>query len=607
MLDGAQDLLRQIPNRDTLPGELRTKVDEWLDDYPNWVQVCYSLAAQLGKPIANTSEAEQLWLNWSDGRQQVRQSSLDLWRSAISQPQFQFGDIALLKLVRSLVPSDTSFPPIDPNHPAIAKVYATRTPTPVRDELMKEWVVLADGNRSFVNTKNNLELSYMAFAQHNINLGVPLARELGLKPNKRTKTPYNVAEIFDRQPDRINISGFTYSPGGEKLIPTGKSEHGKPLYTLNRWIEPEIAKRVVSSQEIKPWLDHLDFIMGTESDRFLRWCAYNVQYPQEKPNWHFLVMGCPGLGKDTLVAPLKAAVGERNHIEMEVHLLTGTFTDAYEKKLLVISETAQPKSDARHFWNRLKQVLARPPESLNVNIKYMRPYEVPNRIAVVMFSNDLNPIFLEPGDRRVHVINRRQIVKKPDAYYTSLWSWLNADGIGLVASYLYSYPLSDIEKQEIYSGAAPDTPAKQALIQQNLVPALSTLLDLVNDARAGVAPFDACLATVSQLVDQIGIRLGNRHRPTPQDVSAWLLDLEMKGDGVGRLRKDARNPNHCGIVASKGQTSQRIWHLSSKAPDGRAWNTFSNLELLAMWQGKKMPSRATVIPFPSQEGEDEPI
>ena len=121
---------------------------------------------------------------------------------------------------------------------------------------------------------------------------------------------------------------------------------------------------------------------------------------------------------------------------------------------------------------------------------------------------------------------------------------------------------------------------------------------MLHDAQQGLPPFDAGLATVGQIAEQIDIRL--KRRPSPQQVSAWLLDMEHKGQGVGRLRKDPNSPNRCGTVNDSKGPSQRLWHLSAKGPGGKDWSDFSNAELLALWSGKTLPPRASVSMFPAQ-------
>jgi Family of unknown function (DUF5906)/Bifunctional DNA primase/polymerase, N-terminal len=596
VLDAAADLLDRFPNRDVPPGETSTAIDLFLDQYDNWIKVAYCLAAELGRAIASLPQAEQLWCRWSDGRKQLRQSSRDVWRSVLNATNWQMGAIGLTKLVQDFAPAPKNFPPLDKTATA---AIASAGKTPEWKKIKAEWGYLAKGNGAFVRMCDGEVLKKDGFSGLFADRVPELMAELGI--SRKRHPNLTAAGVYTKQPDKLILSDVTYAPGKPKLTPNIASN--PPSYVFNRWEEPTIP----APGPVHLWLDHLSFIMESEADRFLKWCACVVQLPHEKPNWHFLVMGPSGLGKDTMMAPMRVAVGERNYAETRVYELEGDFNSVVESKLLVLSETSQNRHDARKLWHRLKQMLARPPWEIGINRKNIERYTIPNLAAMVMFSNEANPVYLERGDRRLHVVNRRHLKPKPSSYYANLYDWLlNRGGVNAVAAYLHNFSLSDADKREFVGGTAPSTPDKTALEDQNLDPAESVFEDLIYDAQQGLPPFDACLATNEQLVEQIDIRL--KRRPSPQQVSAWLLDMEHRGQGVGRLRKDPKRPIRCGIVTQNGR-SARLWHLSPKGPGGKDWKTFSNAELLALWEGKPMPSRATVLAFPptSVTNMDEPI
>jgi hypothetical protein len=586
-LDAAGDLLKSFPNREVPPGETPNKIDLFLDQYENWIVVAYCLAAELGRPIASTPMAEQLWCDWSDGRTQLRQSSRDVWRSVLNALDWRKGAVGLTQLVRSFVPAPKDFPDLDPVATA-AVVSAGQTP--VWTKLKAEWGYLTQKHGAFVNLRDGRVLMKDGFSGLFADRAAALLAELGY--DKKKSGRLSVGEIYTKQPDKLVLSNLTYAPGAPRLIPNIASD--PPSYVFNSWEAPSVP----ALGPVHLWLDHVSFIMEGEADRFLRWCACVVQLPAEKPNWHFLVMGPPGLGKDTMVAPMRVAVGPRNYVEAQVYRLESDFTEIYEKKLLILSETSQSRHDARKLWTRLKQVLARPPHEISINRKNIEPYSIPNLAAMVMFSNEANPVYLERGDRRLHVVNRRHLKPKPSTYYRDLYAWLNHGGMEAVASYLHSFPLSDADKQEFVGGTAPSTPDKIALENQNLDPAEGVFEDLVHDAQQGLHPFDVGLATNEQIAEQIDARL--KRRPSPQQVSAWLLDMERRGQGVGRLYVDPKQPNKCGPISDGKQTSKKLWHLSPKGPGGKDWTDFSNTELLALWSGKPLPPRASVSMFPAQ-------
>jgi hypothetical protein len=53
------------------------------------------------------------------------------------------------------------------------------------------------------------------------------------------------------------------------------------------------------------WVDHFRTIYPTDADHMISWLAFKVQHPEIKIN-HALVMGgAQGIGKDTLLEPVR--------------------------------------------------------------------------------------------------------------------------------------------------------------------------------------------------------------------------------------------------------------------------------------------------------------
>jgi hypothetical protein len=603
----AKALLDLIPNRDVPPGEKPNAIDEWLDDYENWTRVAYALAAFLGV-YAHTPEARELWLYWSDGRTQDTQTSESVWKSVLLQP-LKSGAISLVYLVRSLVPvkARDDFPDLEPDDPDL------QTQTPVWDALKARWAFsMAQG---FIDMQTGLVIDKQKFSDGHTHLAPALRRELGVPRRNHPKA----GDMFLVRPDHIRVFGITYAPGDPSFVPSKDPF----LPTFNHWRRTTITAGGVTEDQIKPWLDHLLFVLGTKEERtrFLRWCAFVSQYPELKPNWHYLIMSMAGLGKDTMVAPIKFAVGAGNWKEELIYSLANNFNEVVERKFLIVGETAQPKSgmvSAQDFGTRLKPLLAQPPEFITINKKFQAPYEIPNRLAVIMFSNDRNPLFLERGSRRVHVVNR--LGAKPDVieYYQPLQDWLhNKGGAELAASFLMAYPLTQAEKHELIGGHAPESDDKIELEHQNTHPQLAALEDIIDDARKGITentPY-TLVANAEQLAAFVKIK-GFQTPPSPQIMRTWLLDMERLKTGVRRVRIDPKHPHMCGVVDTTiagVRYAGRLWVLSDKTQDGRLWSALSVSEIVAIW--KNLPS-ATVIPlkkpvspedYPDDASKEEPV
>ena len=67
-----------------------------------------------------------------------------------------------------------------------------------------------------------------------------------------------------------------------------------------------------------PWLKHVHRVYPDDAGHMIHWLAHRVQRPHEKIN-HALVLGGPqGIGKDTLLEPIKEAIGPWNFISVLV-------------------------------------------------------------------------------------------------------------------------------------------------------------------------------------------------------------------------------------------------------------------------------------------------
>ena len=593
----AKAILDDFPNREVPPGETPNDIDKWLDDYPHWIDMGYMLAAYLGERVKLTPEALDLWCVWSDGRAQ-NQSSLSVWKSVIATPS-RFGPHALLDQVRQYAPAKPDFPDLDPSEfPPEPPPPGGARATPVWNAMCARWAF--SKRKGFIDMRTGSVVPKDAFANGEANKARALRREFGLKG-----TPPNVANFFLRQPDRIEVFDLTYAPGDPVFSPS--LDPGMPSF--NNWKATTILARPVAPSVIQIWLDHLTFVLGSdqERDRFLKWCAFVAQHPELKPNWHFLVISKAGLGKDTMMAPLKLAVGDKNHIDILSYALTEPFNPWAERKLVIVGETARsssPFATATEVNNRLKPLLAQPPTELTINHKNVRQYEIPNRCAVIMFSNDPNPLYLERNSRRVHVINRLGETVRDLSYYKGVHKWLEDGGAELCAAHLLTLPLTDAEIAEFKGGVAPSTPDKVELEEQNVQPQQAALEDLIRDARDGITtdtPYNL-VATVEELAGFIALKSSHRNRaPSALAISSWLSTMQ----GVSRVRVDPKHPRQCAVVdvtINGVRHAGRLWTLAEKTSDGRDWSKLTLTEIVAIWKNLPTPTSATIIPLKTAKG-----
>jgi hypothetical protein len=211
-----------------------------------------------------------------------------------------------------------------------------------------------------------------------------------------------------------------------------------------------------------------------------------VQRPQDKIN-HALVLGGPqGVGKDTMLEPVKYVVGPWNFEEVSPQQLLGRFNGFVKSVVLRISE-ARDLGDVNRFsfYDHMKAYTAAPPDVLRCDEKNLREHSVFNCCGVVITTNyKTDGIFLPADDRRHYVAWTD--LKKEDfdvAYWNTLWNWYANGGIGHVAAYLATLDISDFNPK----APPPKTPAFWAIVEANRAPEdgeLADALDMLGNPAA---------------------------------------------------------------------------------------------------------------------------
>src|SRR5262245_42578277 len=124
------------------------------------------------------------------------------------------------------------------------------------------------------------------------------------------------------------VEQATWVPGKPMLIP-GKiiSDGGwidaDDCTVFNLYRPPLI---VPKEGDVSRWLDHLHRIYPDCAEtRIIPWLAHRVQRPWEKINHALVLLGAQGIGKDTLLEPVKAAIGPWNFAEVNPMQVLGRF------------------------------------------------------------------------------------------------------------------------------------------------------------------------------------------------------------------------------------------------------------------------------------------
>lgn len=240
-----------------------------------------------------------------------------------------------------------------------------------------------------------------------------------------------------------------------------------------------------NADEIDLWMEHLTTLYPHTFDHIINWCAHRIQRPFEKVNHALVLGGKQGIGKDTLLEPLKQGVGPWNFSEIHPGALMGEFNGYLRSIVLRINE-ARDLGEANRYelYERSKTVTTGPPDTLRINEKHTKEYHVPNVAGVIFTTNHRDGLWLPQDDRRHHV-SWCEDKDKDDFnrdYWEALWNWYRLGGLANVIAFFESRDISDFDAKN----PPPKTDAWREMVANGCAPEESDMSEVLE--RAGRPP-----------------------------------------------------------------------------------------------------------------------
>ena len=201
------------------------------------------------------------------------------------------------------------------------------------------------------------------------------------------------------------------------------------------------------------WLDHVRMVFPDDWEHIISWLAHRVQRPHEKINHALVLSGEQGIGKDTVLEPVRHAVGPWNFADVSPTMLIGRFNGFIKSVILRVNEARDLGEVNRYaFYEHCKPLTASPPELLRCDEKNLREYNVPNIMGVIITSNHKTAgIYLPPDDRRHYVawspLKKGELERQNKEYFADIHKWLESEGNGHVAAYLLEFDLSGFDSE----------------------------------------------------------------------------------------------------------------------------------------------------------------
>lgn len=352
------------------------------------------------------------------------------------------------------------------------------------------------------------------------------------------------------------VEQMTWAPGQpmlirDRLIADGGFIERRGVTILNLYRPPAIGPG--DAMRAQPWTDHVRKVYPDDADHIIRWLAHRVQRPGEKLNHALVLGGDQGIGKDTLLDPVKQAVGPWNFIEVSPKQTLGRFNGFLKSVILRISEARDTGGDGDRFqfYEHLKTYTAAPPDVLRVDEKNLREYSIPNICGVVLTTNRKDSIYLPADDRRHYVAWSNLTRDAFDSdYWAEIWSWYERGGYQHVAAYLAQLDLSDFNPK----APPPKTDVFWQIVEVNRTTESSEfghILDLMGNPDAVTLPQIAEAARTSPSA------LGSS-AAFDGDFFEWLTDRKNRRVIPHRM-EDA------GYVPVRSETRQDgLWKVGGK-------------------------------------------
>jgi len=270
------------------------------------------------------------------------------------------------------------------------------------------------------------------------------------------------------------VEQMTWAPGlptiiDDKLIIEGGWIERADVRCFNLYLPPRIIAG--DADKADAWLEHIRYVFPEDAEHILDWLAHRVQYPDEKINHALVLGGKQGIGKDSILEPVKAAVGPWNFHEASPNQVLGRFNGFLKSVILRVSEARDlGEFDRFQLYDHLKAYTSAPPDVLRVDEKHLREHNIVNCCGVIITTNHKTDGIYLPADDRRHFVAWSDRTKEDNrfqgGYWNDLWTYYANGGCRHVAAFILQRDISKFNPKT----PPPQTPAFWAIVDANRAP-----------------------------------------------------------------------------------------------------------------------------------------
>ena len=208
----------------------------------------------------------------------------------------------------------------------------------------------------------------------------------------------------------------------------------------------------------------------------INWLAVLYQYPTYRFTTSIIFIGEKGSGKGMFAKVMRKIFDNCCYSANSKDLVSSFNAQLFENKLLLIANEILDQHNKYQFSNDLKEIITE--EEISVERKYTDRYIAKNYIKCIFFSNSLQPISIEEGDRRYAVFKSKKL-KMPFSEMNNFWEDENFFEKQVLGFCTYLENLL-IEIDKVVSEPIM-TPAKRDIINVNMTDLRSDILEIIDN------------------------------------------------------------------------------------------------------------------------------
>lgn len=309
---------------------------------------------------------------------------------------------------------------------------------------------------------------------------------------------------------------------------------------------PQVPEETVA-ELVQPILDHLrDVVTGPQHIGFLlAWLAQQVQDPAHHTQVMIILQGLQGAGKNIILDFFRDRVlgeGVAFKTSNPSKDIFGGHSVALRDRIFVNLDELS-SDDIRPLMPRLKDLVTS--STVHVNPKNQPAFDVRNLANILATSNHINPIHIEPQERRIVVFACNSSKKGDTAYFEGLVAHLSREDVAR-AFFQHLRDNVDVAPFLPFQSHRPLTAAYAAMQERNIPLLYKFLSAVVRQAHEKGSDFNDVKASTLHAQFLHWGRSGNYNMGTATvskfgaDLTGLIKELEEKDPQQHTLTKKRR-------------------------------------------------------------------